>query len=92
MKPVDLLRAAKQWVPFAARTMYYGAISITAGPFTRDRRASLWAMRRWSESSTRGLDIRVEVDGLENVPDGAFVYASNHQSIVDIIVDRKSVV
>lgn len=86
VKPYDLWRAAKQWVPFAAKTMLYGAVSITAGPATRDHAASLWAMRRWSQSSTRGLDLRVEVDGLDNVPPGAFVYATNHQSIVDIIV------
>lgn len=86
VKPLDVWRAAKQWVPFAAKTAGYGAISLTAGPLTRDRRASLWAMREWSKSSTRGLNIRVEVDGLENVPAGAFVYATNHQSIVDIIV------
>ncbi|NUP05250.1 MAG: 1-acyl-sn-glycerol-3-phosphate acyltransferase [Polyangiaceae bacterium] len=86
VKPYDVWRAAKQWVPFAAKTMAFATISITAGPLTPDRRASLWAMRRWSQSSTKGLNIKVEVDGLENVPEGAFVYASNHQSIVDIIV------
>lgn len=83
---MKLWRAAKQWVPFAAKTAYYGGISVTLGPLTSDHRASLWAMRRWSQSSTRGLRIRVDVEGLENVPEGAFVYASNHQSIVDIIV------
>jgi 1-acyl-sn-glycerol-3-phosphate acyltransferase len=86
VKPYDVWRAARQWVPFAAKTAYYGAISLTAGPLTQDRRASLWAMRKWSQSSTRGLDIVVDVQGLENVPEGAFVYATNHQSIVDIIV------
>jgi len=80
------LRAAKQWVPFAARTVWYGSLSLLGGPLTRDHAASLWAMRRWSQTSTKGLSIRVEAEGLENVPDGAFVYASNHQSIVDIIV------
>ncbi|HTJ84594.1 MAG TPA: lysophospholipid acyltransferase family protein, partial [Polyangiaceae bacterium] len=79
--------AAKQWGPFAARTAFYGTISCAFGPLTRDHGASLWAMRTWCKSSLRGLNIEVDVDGLENVPaSGAFVYASNHQSIVDIIV------
>jgi 1-acyl-sn-glycerol-3-phosphate acyltransferase len=79
-------RAARQWVPFAARTIGYGTISLTLGPLTADRKASLWAMRRWCQASARGLDISVEATGVENVPDGPFVYCSNHQSIVDILV------
>src|SRR4051794_26296243 len=83
----EALRATKQWVPFAARTIAYGSMSLALGPLTKDRRASLAAMQGWCKSSTRGLDIDVRVSGVENVPtSGAFVYCSNHQSIVDIIV------
>jgi 1-acyl-sn-glycerol-3-phosphate acyltransferase len=80
------IRATRQWVPFSARTIAYGTISITLGPLTRDRRASLWAMRRWCRSAARGLNIDVVADGFENVPPGAFVYCSNHQSLLDILV------
>ena len=87
MKLPDLWRATRQWLPFSLRTVAYGALSITLGPLTRDRRASLWAMQRWCRSNIRGLNIAVEASGLENVPaTGAFVYCTNHQSIVDIIV------
>jgi 1-acyl-sn-glycerol-3-phosphate acyltransferase len=80
-------RATKQWGPFAARTVAYGTVSLTLGPLTRDRGASLWAMRHWCRSSARALSIDVQVEGLENVPrSGPFVYAANHQSIVDILV------
>jgi 1-acyl-sn-glycerol-3-phosphate acyltransferase len=79
-------RATRQWVPFAARTIAYGTISLTLGPLTEDRRASLWAMRRWCQSSARGLDIAVHAQGIENVPSGPFVYCSNHQSVLDILV------
>jgi 1-acyl-sn-glycerol-3-phosphate acyltransferase len=84
------VRASRQWVPFSLRTIAYGTISLTLGPLTRDRRASIWAMRHWCRSSARALDIGVEVDGLENVPlvggKGAFVYCSNHQSLLDVLV------
>ena len=80
------IRATRQWVPFSARTIAYGTISLTLGPLTSDRRASLWAMRRWCQSSARALNIEVVADGLENVPAGAFVYCSNHQSLLDILV------
>ena len=80
-------RATRQWVPFAARTVGFGTISLTLGPLTRDHGASLWAMRRWCQSSARGLNIAVHVSGLENVPSsGAFVYCANHQSLLDILV------
>lgn len=80
-------RAARNWLPFVARTVGYGAVSLGLGPLTREHRASLWAMRAWCRSSVRGLDIAVDASGLENVPaSGAFIYCSNHQSLVDILV------
>lgn len=79
------VRATRQWVPFATRTMAYGTVSLTLGPLTRDRSASLWAMRRWCQTSARGLAIDVEVSGLENVPPAPYVYCSNHQSVLDIL-------
>ncbi|MFO0758424.1 MAG: lysophospholipid acyltransferase family protein [Byssovorax sp.] len=81
----EAVRAARQWGPFAARTAAYGTVSLTLGPLTRDRSASLWAMRRWCQSSARALSIDVIPSGLENVPSGAFVYACNHQSLIDIL-------
>lgn len=79
-------RAARQWVPFSARTIAYGTVSLTLGPLTRERKASLWAMRNWCRSSARGLHISVEPEGLENVPAPPFVYCSNHQSLLDVLV------
>lgn len=81
----DKLRWVRQWVPFGARTLGYGAISLTAGPLTSGR-ASEWAARKWSEVSTRKLGIDLDVRGLEHVPQGSLVYASNHQSLIDILV------
>src|SRR4051812_7943418 len=86
MDLASAFRATRQWVPFGARTIGYGTISLTLGPFTRDHTASLWAMRNWCRSSARGLKIQVEVSGLENVPPAPFVYCSNHQSLLDILV------
>ena len=87
MKVREAVRATTHWVPFVARTVGYGAVSLGVGPLTREHRASLWAMRAWCRSSVRGLDIQVDASGLENVPQrGPFVYCSNHQSLVDILV------
>jgi 1-acyl-sn-glycerol-3-phosphate acyltransferase len=75
-----------QWVPMGLRTIGYGTVSLTLGPLTRDHRASLWAMKRWSAACARGLEVDVEARGQEHVPGGGFMYASNHQSLLDILV------
>ena len=76
MTPNEIWITLRQWVPFAMRTVAYGTISCVAGPLTRDHAASLWAMREWCIKGTRGLGIEVEVSGLENAPQGAFIYLS----------------
>ncbi len=86
MGPLEAWRATTQWGPFVLRTAAFGTVSCTLGPLTRDHRASLWAMRTWCKESAKALNIEVVVDGLENVPAGPFVYCSNHQSLVDILV------
>lgn len=87
MKLREAFRATSHWFPFVARTIGYGTVSLALGPLTRDRRASLWAMRGWCKASVRGLRIQVTATGVDNVPrEGAFVYCSNHQSLIDILV------
>ena len=75
----------RQWVPFGVRTIGWGTLSVTAGPFTKGR-VSTWSAKKWSQSSAKGLRIYIEATGQENVPEGGFVYASNHESLVDILV------
>jgi 1-acyl-sn-glycerol-3-phosphate acyltransferase len=78
-------RWARQWVPFGLRTIAWGTLSITAGPFTKGA-VSTWCAKKWSQSSAKGLNIDIRATGHENVPDGGFVYASNHESLVDILI------
>lgn len=75
----------QQWVPFGLRTVGWSTISLTGGPFTGGR-VSTWCAKKWSASSAKGLKIYIEASGEENVPEGGFVYASNHESLVDILV------
>ncbi|MFW2390542.1 MAG: lysophospholipid acyltransferase family protein [Polyangiales bacterium] len=78
-------RWVRQWVPFGARTVGWTAVSLTGGPLSKGA-ASTWAAKRWSQSSAKGLNVYIEASGQENVPEGGFVYASNHESLVDILV------
>jgi 1-acyl-sn-glycerol-3-phosphate acyltransferase len=82
----DALRWLSQWVPFGARTMGYATVSLVAGPLTPDRRASTWAMKQWSRACLEGLRISAEIRGAHLVPAGGLTYASNHQSLLDILV------
>jgi len=78
-------RWLRQWVPFGTRTICWGIFSITAGPLTKGA-ASTWAAKKWSQSSAKGVHIHIEASGEQNVPDGGFVYASNHESLIDTLV------
>ncbi len=81
----DRTQWVRQWVPFGLRTIGWGTLSVSFGPFTKGR-VSTWCARKWSESSAKGLRIDIAATGQENVPGGGFVYASNHESLVDILV------
>jgi len=74
-----------QWVPFGLRTVGWAGVSLTLGPLSQGR-ASTWSARKWSASSAKGLRIDIHALGQENVPEGGFVYTSNHESLVDILV------
>ncbi|MBM4376708.1 MAG: 1-acyl-sn-glycerol-3-phosphate acyltransferase [Deltaproteobacteria bacterium] len=82
----ERVRWLRQWVPMGARTVGYGTISLTLGPLTPEHSASLWAMKQWSRACIEGLKIEAECHGGEQVPEGGFMFASNHQSLLDILV------
>ena len=86
MSMPEAARWLRQWVPFGVRTIGYGTVSLTVGPFTPEFAASAWAQKRWSQASMRGLHIDVRCKGAERVPPGGVLYASNHQSLLDILV------
>ncbi|MGB5809856.1 MAG: lysophospholipid acyltransferase family protein [Polyangiales bacterium] len=85
MGVLERARWVRQWVPFGMRTIGWTVVSLSGGPLSRGR-VSTWAATQWSQSSAKGLNIAIEVDGLDHVPEGAMVYASNHESLVDILV------
>lgn len=83
----EAIRFVSQWGPFIGRTAGYGTISLIGGPFTKEHSASTWAMRQWCQKSAKALQFVIDASGMENVPtDTSFVYCSNHQSMLDILV------
>ncbi len=87
MSLVERAEWLAQWVPFGAKTIGYGTISVVLGPLTREHEASLWAMRSWCRTGVKQLGVAARAYGVENAPhEGGFVYAANHQSLLDILV------
>jgi len=76
---------AVRYLLVALYTILWGAAGCVAAPFDRDGRAIVWVGRQWVRWILWTCGIRVEVEGLENVPrDRPCVYMSNHQSVFDI--------
>jgi 1-acyl-sn-glycerol-3-phosphate acyltransferase len=65
-------------------TVWWSVLAILAGPVDRQGRACRWIAGVWSRNLLAIARVAVEVDGLENVPPGAAVYAANHASALDI--------
>ena len=70
---------------FALYTALWGSAACLLAPFDRSGRGLVWCARHWVAWILGTCGIRVDADGLENVPrDRPCVYMSNHQSVVDI--------
>jgi len=66
-------------------TVVIGIPVIAASPFDRDARAVRALGRTWIRWILRTFSVRIEAEGLENVPTHApVVFMSNHQSLIDI--------
>ena len=70
---------------FGVATVILGFLSSIVSLFDRSGRTSHHFARLWSKFIFWGVGIRVHVTGAENIPtDRAVIFASNHQSTIDI--------
>ncbi len=70
---------------FGVATVILGLLSSLCALVDRSGRTSHQFARYWSRFIFWGVGIRVEVSGVENIPhDHAVIFASNHQSTIDI--------
>lgn len=61
-----------------------GSLSLLSSFFDRDGRIQHWFARSWSWLILKTVVSPVKVIGAENIPSGPVVFASNHQSAMDI--------
>lgn len=70
---------------FGIATVILGLVSSVCALFDRSGRVSHYFARYWSKFIFLGVGISVHVEGVENIPkDRAVIFASNHQSTIDI--------
>ena len=65
-------------------TIVLGAISLASVLVDRRGRTAHWCARTWSWLILATTGVRVRTRGVDRVPDGSYVFVSNHQSIYDI--------
>ena len=64
-------------------TIFWGLLGVLLGLVDRKGRSLMWVGRSWVRWVLAGCGVKVEVQGLENVPEPCVVM-SNHQSVFDI--------
>jgi 1-acyl-sn-glycerol-3-phosphate acyltransferase len=70
---------------FGIATVILGFVSSICALFDRSGRTSHYFARYWSRFIFWGVGIKVHLEGIENIPkDRAVIFASNHQSTIDI--------
>lgn len=75
-------------------TAFWGALAVVVMLVDRSGEAVVWIGRRWVRWILATCRVRVEVEGLENIPlRSPVIFMSNHQSLFDIaaIVDTMPV-
>ena len=65
-------------------TIVLGAISLASALVDWRGRTAHWCARTWSWLILATTGVRVRTSGVDRVPDGSYVFVSNHQSIYDI--------
>ncbi|HEX6738756.1 MAG TPA: lysophospholipid acyltransferase family protein [Vicinamibacteria bacterium] len=68
----------------AANTLAFGIAASLAGLLQRSGTLARRLVGAWSRSLLFLWGVKVQVHGLADLPDGAAVYAANHQSALDI--------
>lgn len=78
-----VLRSALTHLTVWATTLVLGILTILLS-FLFPRRAVVWLGVLWGGAITKAAGVKVEVEGLENVPEGCAVLVANHTSNFDI--------
>ena len=66
-------------------TAFWGSVGIVVSLFA-NRHLIKCSVRPWGKTVLWACGVRLDVEGIENFPDGPFIVMFNHQSSLDILV------
>ncbi len=78
------LRSLVGLIVFVPFTLIWSAVAIVEAFLIHHHNLESWIMSIWSRISLRLFGIRLEISGLENIPDTGCVLLFNHTSFFDI--------
>ncbi|MEZ0392826.1 MAG: lysophospholipid acyltransferase family protein [Pseudobdellovibrionaceae bacterium] len=69
---------------FLVFTFLWSGLAILESWFVQNRDFESWIMGAWGKLGLQVFGVRLEVKGLENIPEGAGLFVFNHASFFDI--------
>jgi 1-acyl-sn-glycerol-3-phosphate acyltransferase len=82
---MKILYTIYMWLVISLATVFWGGLLFVLLPFDRGRFSYFFCSRNWGRSIVFFSRVKVEVSGLEKIPDAPVVFMSNHQSYFDVI-------
>jgi 1-acyl-sn-glycerol-3-phosphate acyltransferase len=80
-----MIRTIFVWFCIALGAVVFGLLATLTFPFDRKGTAAHWCGRIWAKVALLANQVRVRMEGLENVKGtGPYVFMSNHQGSYDI--------
>jgi 1-acyl-sn-glycerol-3-phosphate acyltransferase len=74
-----------RYLAAAVSTFFWASLAIITSVVDRSGESMVWMARQWIRWIFGSCQIRVEVEGLENIDPGQpYVIMTNHQSVIDI--------
>ena len=78
-----MLRTLFRWIAIVFWTVFWGIVGVFLS-FTFPKKVNKYAIRPWGRSVAKSCGVKVELEGMENLPEEPCVIMYNHQSSFDI--------
>ncbi len=80
-----MIRTIFVWFCIVLGAVVFGLLAVFTYPFDRKGTAAHWCGRIWAKAALLANQVRVRLEGLENVEGtGPYIFMSNHQGSYDI--------
>ena len=79
-----MLRTIICWIAFIIFTVWFGILGLILALISPPA-SNKYAIRPWARSTLFAAGVKLDVEGLENIPDEPSIIMFNHQSAFDIL-------